>query len=406
MLFTLRCGLLALFVCICFLNPWAASSMACPFCSSQGQTLSSEVKQADLVLFGSLFNAKRDLDEFGKGTTEMNVEIVVKPHPYLAGRKKITLPRYVPLTNSKEQNKYLVFCEVYKDQIDPYRGIAVRPDSKIATYLRDAIEVKKLPVSEQLAFFFRHLDSDDPDISNDAYMEFGNSDYRDFRVMAEKLNPDQILKWLQNPNTPVSRYGLYGSMLGHCGRQEHAAEVRKLLDHFSKRFSSGIDGILAAYVLLDRKQGWQYIHRILANEGDQFEFLLRYAALRAVRFFWEYRQDVLPRETLLEGIQLLLDQSDIADLPIDDLRKWEVWELSGKILKLYDRPSHSVPIVKRAILRFALSAPSNQHDTYEFIEQVRADDPSRVTDIEELLYLEFDAQNKVQPTTTPARTKQ
>ena len=39
---------------------WAAATgpaRACPFCSMQGQTLTDEVKQAAMVLYGTLTNA-------------------------------------------------------------------------------------------------------------------------------------------------------------------------------------------------------------------------------------------------------------------------------------------------------------------------------------------------------------
>src|SRR5262245_54843975 len=85
---------------------------ACPFCPSAGQTLLGETNQAHLIVFGSLSNAQRDPNEFGKGTTDMDIEVVVKDHDFLKGKKKITLPRYVP--ESKDKSKYLVFCEIYK----------------------------------------------------------------------------------------------------------------------------------------------------------------------------------------------------------------------------------------------------------------------------------------------------
>ena len=89
-----------------------AAAVACPFCPSAGQTLLGEVNQAHLIVFGTLTNAQRDPNEFGKGTTDMEIEVIVKDHQFLKGKKKITLPRYVP--DTKDKSKYLVFCEIYK----------------------------------------------------------------------------------------------------------------------------------------------------------------------------------------------------------------------------------------------------------------------------------------------------
>ena len=361
------------------------SSNACPFCSSQGQTLSGEVNQANLIIYGTLSDAKRDPNEFGKGTTEMTIEVVVKDHEFLQGRKAITLPRYVP-PDPKRPAKYLVFCEVFKGQLEPYRGENVAPDSKIAEYLKGAIAVRgKGP--ERLPFFFKYLDSPDGVISSDAYMEFGNAEDKEVQKVAQEFPADKLVKWLKDPNTPPSRFGLYGSLLGHCGNlKEHAPLLRQLLDDPKKRFSSGIDGMLAGYIMLDPKEGWKYLRGLLADEKQ--EFLIRYAALRTVRFFWEFRRDVIPQADAVHAMELLLDQGDIADLPIDDLRRWGRWELTAKILALYGTKTHNIPIVKRSIVRFALSAPADNALAAAFVKRRRVEEPDRVRDIEQLLELE------------------
>jgi hypothetical protein len=363
-----------------------ALALACPFCGSQGQTLLGEVNQANLILYGTLKNAQRDPGEFGKGTTEMQIELVVKDHPILKGRKTLTLPRYIPV-DPKNETKHLVFIEVFKDEIEPYRGEAVPADSKLGEYIKGALAVRDKDVPTQLGYFINFLDSPESVIANDAFMEFGNSDYKDYRPLAEKTDPERVVKWLQDPNTPASRYGLYGSMLGHCGKTaEHAAVLRNLLDDPKKRFTSGIDGILAGYVMLDRKEGWKYLTELLSNEKN--EFLLRYAGLRAVRFFWEYRPDVVEKKNILHALDILVGQGDIADFPMDDLRKWGQWQFTDRILELYGKESHDAPIVKRAIIRFALCVPPENKKAAEFVAKMRELDEEKVRDIEELLRLE------------------
>ena len=51
----------------------ALPAAACPFCSAQGQTLSGEVNLADLIVLGTLKNAKRDPDDPSRGTTELHI---------------------------------------------------------------------------------------------------------------------------------------------------------------------------------------------------------------------------------------------------------------------------------------------------------------------------------------------
>ena len=247
-----------------------------------------------------------------------------------------------------------------------------------------SLAVKDKEVGTRLRFFFDYLDNPDLEVSNDAYKEFGNADYKDYRDMAKELPADKIAKWLQDPNTPAFRYGLYASMLGHCGTAKHAELLRQMLDDPQKRVSTGVDGIVAGYTILKPKEGWAYLQGILKDPSK--EFMLRYAALRAVRFFWDSRPDILDKKDLVEGVCQLLEQSDIADLAIEDLRKWSRWEVAERILALSGKKSHDIPIVRRSILRYALSCP-NQKAT-AFVEEQRKRDPEAVKDTEELLKLE------------------
>ena len=194
-------------------------------------------------------------------------------------------------------------------------------------------------------------------------------------AVAPKLPAATIAKWLRDPNVQPSRIGLYGSLLGQCGNaKEHGPLLREMLEDPKKKFSSGIDGMLAGYVELDPKSGWKYVRELIADEKQ--EFLVRYAALRAARYFYDYRKDLISANDVVGALELLLDQGDIADLPIEDLRKWGRWEMTEKIISLYGRKSHTIPIVKRAIIRFALSAPANNAAAAAFLkEPARAERP-------------------------------
>jgi hypothetical protein len=363
---------------------WPTAAPACPFCGMSGQTLTGDVNQASMVLYGTLANAKLDPNNDLGGTTELHIEAVIKKHEILGDQKVVILPRYVP-TDKNGKAPFLIFCDVFKGKIDPYRGIPVTDGSDIVKYLQGALRVKDKPIADRLRYFFDYLDNRDLEISTDAYKEFGNADYKDYKDMAHNLPADKIAGWLEDANTPASRYGLYASMLGHCGKDKHAEVLHKMLTDPAKVASTGVDGMLAGYTMLKPKEGWTFVHDILKDPSK--EFLQRYAALRAVRFFWESRPDLLPKKQLEEGVCMLLDQGDIADLAIDDLRKWHCWDVADKVLGLYGKKGHDAPIVQRAILRFALSCP-NKPKAKELVDDLRKRDPERVKDVEELLRLE------------------
>ncbi|AMV24745.1 hypothetical protein VT84_10140 [Gemmata sp. SH-PL17] len=375
---------LAAVVCLSFTPPAAA----CPGCGPpSGQTLTNEVAQADFILYGTLSNAKPDPKDPGstKGTTDITIDSVVKEHALVKDKKVFTIPRFVP--PDPKPFKYMVFFNVVNGDVDPYRGVVVGTDSKLPEYVKGALAVKQKDVTTRLRYFFDYLESNEIEISGDAYNEFAVATYQEVKELAPKLPFETLMKWLKDPNTRSSRLGLYGMLVGHSGKAEYAKEVRALIDAPESKSSSGLDGLLMGYILLDKKNGYDYLMKLVADKDK--EFLIKHSALKTLRFFWEYRPDVLTRKQLLDGMSALLDHPDIADMPIDDLRKWKAWELNDAVLKLADKESHNtLPINRRAILKFALAAswadPKNTAAAAH-VEKVRKDQPDRVQQVEDLL---------------------
>lgn len=384
-----------------------AELRACPFCATQGQTLSGEVSQADFIVLGTLKNPRRDPDDFSKGSTDLDISSVVKPHPYLKGKKSIVLPRYVPLDpKSGPTEKFLVFCTLYNPSsdvglsavasanvladatratLDPYRGEQIKGDSQLPEYLRQAIVAREQDAAAKLKFFYQYLDHGELVVNTDALMEFGNAEYKDVRKFAETLTADKLLKWIRDPNTPPSRFGLYGLMLGHCGKADDAAALKAILDDPDKAYSSGLDGMLAGYILMKPTEGWAYLQTILADEKKDFS--TRYAALKVLRFFFEFRPDAVKKADVTDGMKILVRQGEIADLPIEDLRKWNAWDQTAFVLEEAAKPSHNKQIVKRAVLRFALTAEAEGKNAAaaDYVAKARAADPERVKFVEEML---------------------
>ena len=372
----------------------AGPAAACPFCSPSGETLAGEVNQADFILYGTLSDAKRDESDptaFNKGTTELAIDLVIKDHELVKGKKTITLPKYLPAEPGAKL-KHLIFVKVYNGQLDAYRGVGVPADSKLPEYMKGAMAARAKGPAERLAYFFPYLESPELDISGDAYGEFGYADYKEVRAFAEGLKKDPakagvVLGWLKDPNTRANRYGLYGLLLGDCGKPEDAKALRALLDDPKRSYTSGLDGVIAGYVLLDPKAGWEYLQGVIGNPKRDFSD--RYAGLRTVRFFKESRPDVIPEGQVLAAMTTLMDQADLADLPVEDLRKWKVWGMTPTVLGLAAKESHNtIPIVNRSVLKFALAAaaadPKNEAAA-AFVKDARAKDPKKVEFLESLL---------------------
>ncbi|MCS7167483.1 MAG: hypothetical protein RMI91_04440 [Gemmatales bacterium] len=366
---------------------------ACPFCNAQGVTLAKELEQSTFVVHGKLTNARLLNVQDGTGTTDLVLETIIKPHDYLKDKKIITLPRYVP-TGNQDDVRFIVFFDVFMGRLDPFRGIPVK-DKALVEYLQKIYALKDAKQPERLKLFFDYLEHPDPEITTDAYKEFGNSSLEEVLQWIRSADRNYLRKrlteWLRSKETPALRLGFYGFLLGLCGQPDDAAILQELLQVRDRDLVSGIDGILSGLTLLKPEEGLRAIQRIMNN--DKEDFTRRYAALRAVRYLWENPAPGVSKEALLDCVVPLLSQGDIADLAIEDLRKWKRWEFAETILALYHRPSHSVPIIQRAILRYALSCSQQAQGkpaqlAQAFLEQRRKEDPKRVRDVEELLKID------------------
>jgi len=374
-----RISLLILALIILLFASWTAS--ACDFCAMQDRTLTKQVNESSLVLFGSLTKADETAD-----TTVLQIDTVVKKHEILGKDKSVTLARYIPINLNPEKNKdtkFLVLCDVFKGKIDPLFLVPCKSESDIAKYLKGALDAKDKEPLARLRFFYPYLDNAEQEVSNDAFKEFANASNKDIAAISKSVDADKLVKWLEDSNTPPLRFGVYGMMLGYCGKEAHAKRLRALLDDSHKRLS-GMDGLLAGYVLIEPKAGWAYLRDLLKD--DKKEFMTRYAGLRAVRFFHDNGHDLISEKDIVAAMTLLLDQSDIADLAIEDLRKWSCWDLADRILALYGKKSHDIPIIRRSVLRYALQCPDKK--AQEFVTDMRQKDKQLVEDAEELLKLE------------------
>ena len=363
-------------------------ALPCPFCSAQGQdaTMRSESKQATLVLYGRI-----EKTDFARETTEFVIEKVLKPHPALGKTRSITLNRVFSVSEEKRKaSRILVFCDVFKGKLDPYRGIAVEEKNNVDKYVTGVLKVSDKPMADRLAFYFKYLDHPEPIVSTDAFNEFAFADYGDYKDMAAKLPGDRIYGWLKEGPQPY-RYGLYASMLGHCSTnpKRDATLLRSLVEN-NQNVTSGLDGILAAVVMIQPKKGWEYLQGIL-NDPDK-KFTRRYSALRAVRFLYDYRPDVISKKELLAAVGKLIQQGDIADLAIEDLRKRKAWDRTDEVLVLMEKKTHQLSVVRRSIIRFALSSP--KASAKKFIAVQRKKDSELVEDVEELLKLEQDTSDQ------------
>lgn len=359
-----------------------ALTHACSLCGgvmSRG-TLRQEAASAKLVLFGTLSNPRLNAGNGTGAGTDLLIEHVIKPHAIVAGRKVVTLPRWVPV-DLKDPPKFLVFCDVFNGALDPYQGGPVKT-AAVVEYLKGAMALEKADKAQQLTYFARFLDDADTNVAADAFLEFAKSDDRDVARFARQLDAARLRKLLADPQTPGERLSLFAFMLGACGTAADGDFLARLLRQPDERVQAAYGGVLAGYIMLRPTDGWKLAYAILGDSKRKFSE--RASVQSTLRFFHGARQEARPE--ILRGMALVLPQGDMADLAIEDLRQWQWWDLTAEVLSQFGKKSHASPLVRRSMVRYALTCP--QPEAKQFIGKLRSSEPDLVKDVEESLAFE------------------
>ena len=94
---------------------------------------------------------------------------------------------------------------------------------------------------------------------------------------------------------------------------------------------------LSAGVQKKPTEGWKLLQATLAD--GRKPLLLRLAVLRAMRFY-HGAQPKESRPHVLATMKALIDQGELADIAIEDLRQWQIWDLTADVVKRAALPQH------------------------------------------------------------------
>jgi hypothetical protein len=156
-----------------------------------------------------------------------------------------------------------------------------------------------------------------------------------------------------------------------------------MIERPTERTKGALDGLLGGYISLRPAEGWDLAVAILADQKRSFAE--RLAVSRTLRFYhgWKPAES---RPQVLRALAAMVADGGVADLAIEDLRHWQMWDLTDKVLAQYGKESHAAPITKRTIGRYALTCPLPQARL--FVQELRRQDPAMVRELEEALQFE------------------
>lgn len=344
---------------------------ACPFCSAVSQTLSEEIASMDAVVIARLAETPSPepstmaVDEVSKGTFE--ITDVIKGKRHLTGTKTV---QTVYFGGTGAAKKFLIMG------VNPPKIAWSTPMGISERASRYINRLHGLPKkgADRLAFFQDYLGDHDEFLSQDAYDEFARAPYKEVMELKDKMNHDQIVRWIKDLEVPASHRRLYFVMLSVCGGPRDLPMLEEMLKSDDRKAKAGLDAMVGCYLALTGPNGMPLIEEVFLKNKEA-EYADTHAAIMALRFHGT-ETDIIPRKRILEGLRHMIDRPQLADLIIPDLARWEDWSPMDRLVKLFKEADEKTSWVRVPIINYLRACPKAEAKKY--IEELREIDPDAV----------------------------
>jgi hypothetical protein len=346
--------------------------------------ISREIMDSQVIVIGQFTNAQGDQT---KGTTDLVVQEILKGDAVVAGKKTITVERYVA---DKEKKVYLAFGTVKQGMIEFHLGIASSP--AFIDYVRGLLRIDVKDRTAVVKYCFDRLEDKDSEIAARAVNEFlvqkswgglfSTAPDPRLRTVARKLSPQKLRQWLGSEDVEGNRADLYCCLLGICGDTSDVDLLQKFVAKQRQKMGRHAQEAFIGIVRLSPKDGFQYARNFLKAKDDPFG--VRYSAYSAIVHFLDDEKGVVAQDLLLGALSDLIEDAEFADFPIFQFWERRVWKYTDRILALKNNKAiFRIPVVRRQLLLYALQCPDPA--AQRFIAELRKTDPDSVSEAEELL---------------------
>ncbi len=318
---------------------------ACPFCTTPEPTLAERREAADVVLLGEVTAVVQDRDTF-------------KIHRVLKGADAIDATQPVEAPGKLAIGTLAVLLGVQGDAATTWHVTSV-DETSLAYFARSPS--LRIATAERLTYFLPFLEHANATVAQDAYAEFGRAPYDAVAAVADKFPLDVFRRHLVDRAVPDERKGFYGLALGlatrDADRAENARLLYRLIHEPASDFRAGFDGMLGGYLLLTGEKGLEQIERrFLTNKDAPRGDVLH--VITALRFYYEYGKKI-PATRLAQALGYLVERPEYAATVIVDLARWEAWSFQPQIAALWDRAEFADPLIRRAIVGYLRTCPTN-----------------------------------------------
>ena len=183
---------------------------------------------------------------------------------------------------------------------------------------------------------------------------------------------------------PEERLGLYAFLLGGCGHDADISFLLEMLKSQDSRAQAAFDGAMVALIRLHPDKGWKALDGFL--KADDTPLQTRLSCIRSIKVAGEIMQDKSDKAEIFKALNIALKQGELADLAIEELRKMKYWGFTQEILNIYGTKGYTAPVMKRAFLRYALTAPKDPQ-IEKFLALIETKDSQMILEVKESLGL-------------------
>jgi hypothetical protein len=326
-------------------------ALACPFCAAVSLTFSEEIGNSQVAVIGKLIEApprSDDANSLEVAKAKFEIVKVLKGADALGKTRKIEA---VYFGDSPLGSTFLIMG------IDPP---AINWSTPIAITQRGVEYVTKamdLPKQgpDRMVFFQDYLEDSDDMLARDAYDEFAKAPYAEVLALKDRMKHEKLVAWVTSTEVPVSRRRLYLTMLGASGKPDDVPLLEEMIKSKDRQTKGALDALVAAYLTLKGPEGMPLVEELFLQNKDA-EYTDTYATIMALRFHGT-EEKIIPKSRLLEGLRMMLDRPQLADLVIPDLARWEDWSVMDKLVELFKTSNDESSWVRVPVINYLQACP-------------------------------------------------
>jgi len=336
--------------------PWVG---ACPFCEAVTQTFCDKVDSMDVIVIARLAEPPEEGSADGGERTTFDVVKILRGEQLLGESRRIKAEYS---GDGKTGDTFLLLAKKNLRWFEP-----TPLTDRAVDFVAASLDLPKVG-PERLAFYQQYLEDEDELLARAAYEEFAKTSYAGVVALKDRMDHDQLVDWIKDPNVSVSRRRLYLTMLGICGTEADLPAVEQLVKADRKQVGKAMDATIACYLKLKGPEGMPLIEDLFlkSDEADT------YAAIMALRFHGQ-ETDVIPRQRIISAFHLLLDRPKLAELILRDLARWEDWTAIDEAVKLFKEADKKTITVRESVIGYLMECPLPEAEKH--LEELEKIDP-------------------------------